>query len=379
VEAVLREVDARSHSDASWAYQFKQAAKALDKRVGALEVDRGMPVGNTNSSPMRSSPHRPGTNERIAALERRVDDIGAANMSLTELNDKIALAGPALTELCEASVARIQDAIVADGTGGRLGPIEDRLEFIWRHGGFAEMHTELLNGGDGDGAEKEPVDVLREGVVVGPSTLKFRDDDVAASRSKFHISNATERVVAYKTRVSVQHVFTVRPTEGFLRPGEVRSVDIVMRPGRQRSSDVDLSKSRFAVELLFPSTGDLAADVNPKALWAAVGQGAMEAVVLRKEVLCEIIGRAQTSPQLDGSQGTGSRVDCDSLDGRGNDVDAGAGAGVGAYVDYGDDDDDDDDDAETMPSLDSMSLARRIQEVEERRVQHRDFFRANFI
>jgi len=317
VEAVLKEVDARSQDDAQWAYQFKQAAKALDVRVQALEVDKGLPVATSSRSGgmVISSPgDGKATSQRIASLEQRVEDLLSARISVTELSRKVEQVGPALQDLVTTSMRRVEEMTAAaeeqfgrvedqgqhtDGvlssTSLRLETIEARLSTVWELGEFADLEQERL----ASDAVKTAAQMAEECVVVSPSTLEFTEHEDQACRTKMIISNATEHFVAFKTRVSVLHVFTVRPIEGFLRPGEVRSIEVIMRPSRQRDESIDVTRARFAIELAFPTDEHVQSDGGAKLFWAIASKGQVE--TFRKSVPV-LIRSLMEQPQEESTQ-----------------------------------------------------------------------------
>jgi len=84
-------------------------------------------------------------------------------------------------------------------------------------------------------------------VQVSPETLQFTESRDTTQRF-IKISNFASCKIAYRIRVSVQHIFVVPNNEGFVNGNEEIDITVIMKP-LSLFPDADLSRIKFAVEI----------------------------------------------------------------------------------------------------------------------------------
>lgn len=82
-----------------------------------------------------------------------------------------------------------------------------------------------------------------QGVVVSPGTLSFVENESQFDRQCIRIDNNGHLPIAFRIRVSVQHVFVVPTNEGFIQPMSSTNVEVMMRPLSQHP-EIDISKAK---------------------------------------------------------------------------------------------------------------------------------------
>ena len=94
----------------------------------------------------------------------------------------------------------------------------------------------------------ESVFNLREYISIVPSSLYFEASEIAACKETVTLKNSSCcHHAAYKIRVSTQHVFVIKESEGFLPPDSVSAVDIVVK-ALNSVPVTDLSNIKISIE-----------------------------------------------------------------------------------------------------------------------------------
>lgn len=115
-------------------------------------------------------------------------------------------------------------------------------------------------------------------VEVSPETLQFTESRDTTQRF-IKISNFSNVKIAYRIRVSVQHIFVVPHNEGFVNGNEEVDIVVTMKP-LSLFPDADLSRIKFAVEIAPVEPGK---DGNIKEFLATNSNS-----LVRRSVLCYV-------------------------------------------------------------------------------------------